>query len=198
MQTSMQTPTRVVFFGAATAHDLVQHWWLFALRGLFALVFGILAIMAPGLTLTSLLLVFAAYMLLDAVLSAGSALTAARDGHPWGGLAVEALLCLCAAALVMLWPALSLLVAITVIGFWAVFTGIALLVTSLRFGFGSWPIGLAAIVSIVIGLLILIEPIAGVVVLATWLGVYAIIFGFMLLGMSWRLRRLANFGVGTP
>jgi uncharacterized membrane protein HdeD (DUF308 family) len=188
-----------VFFGAASAHDLAQHWWLFALRGVCALIFGVLAIMAPGLTLSSLLLVFAAYMLLDAVLSAGSAITAARGGHPWAGLAAEALLCLCAAVLVVLWPALSLLVAVTVIGVWALFSGIALLVTTLRFGFGSaWPMGLAAIASIIVGLLLLIEPIAGAVVLATWLGIYAIIFGLMLLGMSWRLQRLSHFGVGTP
>jgi uncharacterized membrane protein HdeD (DUF308 family) len=198
MQTPMMNPTRPVFFGAASAHDLVRHWWLFALRGLFALIFGVLAIMAPGLTLTSLLLVFAAYMLLDAVLSAWSAMTAARHGHPWGSLAVEALLCLCAAVLVVLWPALSLLFAVTVIGVWAVFTGIALLVTSLRFGFSSWPIGLAAVFSIIVGLLLLIEPITGAVVLATWLGIYAIVFGLMLLGMSWRLHGLSHFGVGAP
>ncbi|HVY14790.1 MAG TPA: DUF308 domain-containing protein [Rhodopila sp.] len=184
--------TGFVFIGAASAHDLVRHWWLFALRGVFALLFGILAILAPDLTLTSLLVVFAAYMLLDGVLSAASAFTAAFSGHPWGALAIEAVLCLVTAALVVMWPGLSLLVAVIVIGVWAIFTGAALLATSLRFGLGAWPMGLAAVVSIVIGVLVLIEPITGALVLATWLGIYALLFGLMLLGMAWRLRRIAH------
>ncbi len=188
----MLTSPGFVFFGAASAHDLVRHWWLFAMRGVFALIFGILAILAPGLTLTSLLVVFGAYMLLEAVLAAASALTAARHGHPWGALALEALLCQVAAALVVLWPGLSLLIAVTVIGVWAIFTGVALLTTSLRFGAPAWPLGVAAAVSIAIGVLLLIEPVAGAVVLATWLGIYALVFGTMLIAMSWRLRKLSR------
>ncbi len=188
----MLTSPGFVFFGVARAQDLVRHRWLFAVRGVFAVTFGVLAILAPGLTLTSLLLVFGAYMLLEAVLAAGSALTAARHAHPWGALALEALLCQATAALVVLWPNLSLLIAVTVIGVWAIFTGVALLTTSLRFGSGAWPLSLAAVVSIIVGALLLFEPVTGAVVLGTWLGLYALVFGAMLIGMSWRLRKLAR------
>lgn len=182
--------TGFVFFGAASAHDLVRHWWVLALRGVAALLFGVLAIFAPGLTLATLLIVFAAYMVLDGVLSAISAVTGAVHGHPWGALAVEAILCLGAAAIVILLPGLSLLVAVTVIAVWAIFTGVALLATSMRFGFSAWPMALAAIASIVVGVLLLFEPVAGAFVLAWWLGIYAFLFGIMLLGLAWRLRRI--------
>jgi uncharacterized membrane protein HdeD (DUF308 family) len=58
---------------------LAQNWWAIALRGVFAIVFGILAILLPGVTLASLVLLFAAYMLVDGVLAIVAGVRAVRQ-----------------------------------------------------------------------------------------------------------------------
>jgi uncharacterized membrane protein HdeD (DUF308 family) len=188
----MQQATRVVFFGARSAHDLAHQWWVFALRGVCALVFGALAILAPGITLTWLLLLLAAYMLVDGVLAAGSAVMAARQHHPWGASAAEAVFGLVAGVVVLAWPGLTLLLLVSLAGVWAIFTGAALLMASFRFGSGAWPMGLGAAVSIVVGCLLLAAPVEGALVLSTWLGLYALIFGVTMIGMGLRLRHLGR------
>src|SRR6185437_16564807 len=106
---------------------LVQNWWALALRGVAAVIFGIIAFALPGVTLTVLVLFFAAYLLVDGVFALIAGLRAAEHHERWGALALEGVLDLVAGAFIVMWPGLTLVVFVYVAAFWALLSGIALL-----------------------------------------------------------------------
>jgi len=170
---------------------LVQNWWALALRGVAAVIFGIIAFALPGVTLTVLVLFFAAYLLVDGVFALIAGLKAAERHERWGSLALEGILDLVAGAAVVMWPGLTLVVFIYMAAFWALVTGIALLVAAfrLRKQHGEWTMILAGILSIAWGIMVAVFPIAGILVWAWWIGAYALIFGIAMLILAFRLRR---------
>jgi uncharacterized membrane protein HdeD (DUF308 family) len=170
---------------------LVQNWWALALRGVAAVIFGIIAFALPGVTLTVLVLFFAAYLLVDGVFALIAGLKAAGQHQRWGALALEGILDLVAGAAVVMWPGLTLVVFIYMAAFWALVTGIALLVAAfrLRKQHGEWTMILAGVLSIAWGILVVLFPIAGILVWAWWIGAYALVFGVAMLVLAFRLRR---------
>jgi uncharacterized membrane protein HdeD (DUF308 family) len=75
---------------------------------------------------------------------------------------------------------------------WLALSGVALLMASRRFHSGRWLVAFAAVISILLGVMLLLTPLQGALVLAMWLGIYALIFGASLLGLAWRLRRVSQ------
>jgi uncharacterized membrane protein HdeD (DUF308 family) len=172
-------------------HILARNWWALALRGVAAIVFGIIAFAFPALTLTVLVLFFAAYLLVDGVFALIAGLRAAERHERWGALALEGIVDIVAGALVVVWPGMTLLVFIYLAAFWALVSGIALLVAAFRLHrqHGEWMMILAGVLSVGWGILVALFPIAGLVVWAWWIGAYALIFGIAMLVLAFRLRR---------
>lgn len=169
---------------------LTHNWWLLALRGLLAIAFGLFAILLPGIALLALMLMFAAYLVVDGVFAIFSGVRALEHHERWGALVAEGLLDIAGAAVIVLWPGLTLLVLIYVAGFWAIFSGAALLAAAIRLRreHGEWSLVLAALLSLIWGALVVFWPIAGVIGLAWWIGVYALLFGGLMLVIAFRLR----------
>src|SRR5579864_1278098 len=102
--------------------ELPRHWWVVALRGLAAIVFGILAFIWPGITLAVLVLFFGAYAIVDGVLALYSAVRS-RGEHVWAPL-VEGLLGIATGLIAFFWPGLTALALLIVIAVWAILTGV--------------------------------------------------------------------------
>jgi uncharacterized membrane protein HdeD (DUF308 family) len=170
---------------------LIRNWWALALRGAAAVIFGLIAFALPGLTLSVLILFFAAYLLVDGVFALVAGLRAAGHHERWGGLVIEGILDLIAGAFVVMWPGMTLVVFIYMAAFWAVVSGIALLVAAFRLHkqHGEWLMILAGVLSIAWGILAALFPIAGILVWAWWIGAYALVFGIAMLILAFRLRR---------
>jgi len=170
---------------------LIRNWWALALRGVAAVIFGLLAFALPGLTLTVLVLFFAAYLLVDGIFALVAGLRAAERHERWGALALEGILNLVAGALVVMWPGLTLVLFVYMAAFWALVSGIALLMAAFRLHrqHGEWMMILAGLLSIAWGILVALFPIAGILVWAWWIGAYALIFGIAMLILAFRLRR---------
>ncbi|HVA14169.1 MAG TPA: HdeD family acid-resistance protein [Stellaceae bacterium] len=170
---------------------LARNWWALALRGVAAILFGIVAFAMPGLTLTVLIYFFAGYLLVDGVLALIAGLRAAERHERWGMLALEGVLNLAAGALVVIWPAMTLLLFIYIAAFWGIVTGGALLIDAVRLHrrHGEWLMILAGLSSLVWGVLVALFPIAGILVWAWWIGAYALIFGIAMLVLAFRLRK---------
>ena len=169
---------------------LARNWWAVALRGLFAVLFGLAAVFLPTVTLGSLVLLFAAYMLVDGVFAIVSGARALAHHQRWGLLILEGVVDLLAGAAALLLPGLTVLVLVTLLGIWSVVTGVLLIIAAFRLhgGHGRWWLGLSGLVSLVWGVLLYTAPIAGAVVLTWWLGAYALAFGVVLLIVGFRLR----------
>jgi uncharacterized membrane protein HdeD (DUF308 family) len=162
-----------------------------ACRGLCGVGFGAVAAL-PVVTLALLVPLFAAFLLIDGALATAAAVQSARRRAPWGALALEGMLGIAAAWAVIALPTHSVLVLVYVAGLWAFLSGTCLLAVSTHFGMDGWLLALAAAASILLGCLLLFAPERGAVLIAPWLGFYAIISGLIFLGLSWRLRRLSG------
>lgn len=111
---------------------LARSWWAFVFRGAAAVLFGILALTVPGMTMLSFVLVFAAYAVVDGIFAITAAVRAAKGRDRWGLLALEGVVDLLVAAVAVGWPGLTVVFFVTLIAVWALLTGGLLLVTGLK------------------------------------------------------------------
>ena len=170
---------------------LARNWWVVALRGMVAILYGIAAVVLPGVTIAALVLLFAAYMVVDGVFSIAAAVRAGRRHEQWGLLVFEGIVDLIAAALAFFAPLLTILAFVSLMGAWAILSGVLMLGAAFRLhlAYGRWLLAFGGFVSIIWGFLLLIWPLAGALVLAWWMGAYALVFGVTLLVLAFRLRR---------
>lgn len=169
---------------------LAKNWWAIGIRGVFGILFGLIALFLPGVTMLSLVLVFAAYAFVDGVFGIVSAVRAARAHERWGYLVLEGLVNIAAAAVAVLWPRITVLAFILLVALWALFTGILELAAAFRLDFNDgrgWLI-FGGIVSVLYGALLIVAPLIGAVVLTWWLGAYALVFGVCLVVLAFRLK----------
>jgi uncharacterized membrane protein HdeD (DUF308 family) len=170
---------------SALAHRLSA---LLAIRGLLAVVFGIMVLAWPGITILALAFVFAAYALTDGIGMLVSGMGARGGRRRWSYVLAGALGLLAALAAV-LWPGMTVLVLVVWAGAWAVVTGVLEIAASLRSEESSqWLVALAGAFSVVAGVSILIWPGIGAFALATLLGIYALAAGVSYFWAAWQVR----------
>jgi uncharacterized membrane protein HdeD (DUF308 family) len=179
---------------------LAQNWWAIALRGVFAIIFGIIALLMPGATMLALVLLFAAYLLVDGIFAIIAAVRAARRQERWGWLIFEGLVDLVTGGIAAVWPLITIVAFALLMGAWAIVTGALLLGASYRLNIphGRWLMALAGAISVIWGVLLIIWPLIGALVLTWWMAAYALIFGCAAGDRRWRLqvRCPAVFEVG--
>ncbi|MGD0750941.1 MAG: HdeD family acid-resistance protein [Anaerolineales bacterium] len=172
-----------------------RNWWVVLLRGAVAILFGALALVWPGLTLEILVLFFGAYVLVDGIFAIIAAFTH-RAGHDrWWVLLLEGLVGIAAGVITFIIPGAATLALLYLIALWAIVTGLLEIVAALGLRKeiqGEWLLAISGIVSLILGVLLLIFPSAGEVTIIWLIGVYAILFGAVLLGLGLRLRRLGK------
>ncbi|HEY3847301.1 MAG TPA: HdeD family acid-resistance protein [Acetobacteraceae bacterium] len=169
---------------------LARNWWAIALRGLAAVVFGLIALFVPGAVMLTLAVLFAAYLVVDGVLGIIAAVRAASHHERWVLLLFEGVVNIVVGVIAALFPAAAVLGFVLLVAAWALITGVLMLVAAFRLhvSHGRWWLAFAGIVSVIWGVLLVIAPLMGAVVLTWWLGAYAVIFGVMLLVVGFRLR----------
>ena len=171
---------------------LAKNWWAFVLRGILAILLGVITFVLPGIAFGALVLLFGAYALVDGALSFAGAWRAAQSHERWGALLLEGIAGIMTAAVTVAWPAITAIVLILIVAAWALVTGIFEIVAAVRLRkhiSGEWLLALAGLASIVFGILILIAPAAGALVITLWIGAYATFFGVTLVALGLRLRK---------
>jgi uncharacterized membrane protein HdeD (DUF308 family) len=173
----------------ALSEVLADSWWAVGLRGLLGIAIGLICLLVPSAAILALILLFSAYMLVDGVLAIVSGIKAARSGERWGLLVLEGVVDLAAGAIAFLWPAITTVAFVLLIAVWAIISGALLLTAAftLKVDHGRWWLALGGIASVIFGIVLLIAPVVGAVVLTWWLGAYAIVFGVVLLVLAFKL-----------
>ncbi len=170
---------------------LARNWWALALRGLLAVLFGLAAFIWPGLTVTVLVLLFAAYVLLDGVFAMIAAIRAAERRLRWWPLLLEGALGILVGVVTFVTPAITALVLLSLIAAWLVVTGALEIIAAVRLRReieGEWLLALSGIASIACGVLLVIFPGAGTLAVVWLVGAYALVFGLLLILLAVRLR----------
>jgi uncharacterized membrane protein HdeD (DUF308 family) len=173
-------------------HALAKNWWLLLLRGIAAIIFGVLAFIWPGLTLLVLVILYGAYALVDGVLSLAAAVMGRGGPVPTWWLVVVGLLGIAAGILTFVWPGITALVLILFIGAWALVTGIFEIIGAIRLRKeidDEWMLILSGVLSVLFGLGVMILPGAGALALIWVIAIYAIIFGVLMIALALRLRK---------
>lgn len=175
-------------------HALARNWWLVLLRGLCAVVFGILAFAWPSLTLVTLVLLYGGFVLADGILAIAAAVMGGHPAPRWW-LAVMGLLGIAAGILTFVWPSITALVLLMFIAFWAIATGVMQIIGAIKLRKeidNELFLILGGILSVVFGIVMLAQPGAGALALVLVIGGYAIVYGVLLIAFSLRLHRHAE------
>jgi uncharacterized membrane protein HdeD (DUF308 family) len=175
---------------------LARNWWALVLRGLAAILFGVLAFAWPGITLFVLVLFFGAYMLVDGIFAIVAAVRAAGEEDRWWLLLIEGILGVLAGLVAFFWPGLTALALLYFIAAWAIVTGIMEIVAAVRLRQeieGEWALGLSGLLSVIFGVLLVVLPApAGLLSLVWLIGAYAVATGVLLLILAFRVRSEAG------
>lgn len=168
------------------------------LRGVVAVLFGILAIAWPGLTVLALALLFGVYTLLDGITSIIMGIGQGTDRFY---LITIGILGVVAGAISLLWPAITVIVLLVVIAVWAIFTGIAQIAAAIRLRKvirNEWFLALSGIIALVLGVLLIVQPAEGAIALVIAIATFAIVWGITLVVFGFRLRTLAGTSADQP
>jgi uncharacterized membrane protein HdeD (DUF308 family) len=166
----------------AMSAALARNWWLVALRGVIAILFGALAFVAPG--------AFVRYMLADGVFAIVGAVRAAQHHERWGFLLLEGIVDIIVGVAAVLVPAAAVWAFVLLLAVWALVTGGLMIAAAFRLHlhYGRWWLVLGGVVSILFGAALLINPGMSALVLTWWIGSYTFAFGVLLLILAFKLR----------
>jgi uncharacterized membrane protein HdeD (DUF308 family) len=174
--------------------DTTRNWWIWLVRGFAAVLFGIATFIVPGIVLQTAINLFAAYALIDGVLSIIHSLRNRQQPRWWAGL-LEGFVSIIAAIGAFLFPGMTALILLYIIALWAILTGIMEIYAAIQLRKeieGEFWLGLGGALSIVLGVLLALFPGAGILSVLTIIGAYAIIFGVMMVLLGFRLRSRGN------
>ena len=169
--------------------ELARHWWVIGLRGLAAIVFGILAFAWPGMTLAVLVLLFGAYALVDGVLTLLAAFRG--DAQHRVAMLIEGVISVLAGLAAFAWTGLTALVLLYIIAFWAIVTGVLEIFAAIRLRRAirnELGLIIGGVLSVAFGVVLFLAPGTGALAVVFLIGAYAIVFGIALRGVAWRLR----------
>ena len=179
---------------------LEQNWWVIALRGVLGLLFGLVALFFPGVTILSLVLLFSAYMLVDGAFSIAGAIRAMGRNERWGWLMLNGIWSILTAIVAFLWPGLTAIVFVLIIAAWSVVSGALMLTAAYRMRSGArtrgWLI-FGGILSVLFGVLLVIAPLIGAIVLTWWIGAYVLVLSIFMLVVAFNLRSRATRSGGS-
>lgn len=178
-------------FPAMGLHALAKNWWLLLLRGIAGILFGILAFAWPGITLLSLVILYGFYALLDGLFAILAAIKGGGVESRWW-LILIGVLGVAAGLITFFWTGITALVLTMFIGAWALIHGIFEIVGAIKIRKeidNEWWLILSGALSVLFGLVLLVMPGAGALALVWLIGAYAIVFGGMLVGFAFRLKK---------
>ena len=183
--------------------EITRDWWILALRGAFAVLFGALAFAWPGMTLAALVLTFGAYAVVDGVLALYHAV-AGDAGSRWV-LALEGVIGVLAGVATFFYPGMTALALLYVVAAWAILSGVLEIAAAIELRKaidGEWLMALGGLASVVFGVLLAVQPDAGLLTVAWLIGAYAVAFGAAMIALAFKVRSIGeptdNPTAGSP
>ncbi len=170
---------------------LGSKWWVVAVRGALGIVFGLVALLYPGITLAALVLVLGAYAVVDGLFALFAAIGGVGNDRIW--YVLEGIIGIGLGIMVFAYPGISERALIFVIAAWAILTGLVEILAGFELPIArDWLLALAGLASVVFGVLVFLNPAAGALAIVWLIGVYAVAFGAVMLVFGFRLRRFAK------
>jgi uncharacterized membrane protein HdeD (DUF308 family) len=180
---------------------IARNWGWILLRGIVALLFGLLTFFSPAIALITLVLLYGAFAFADGVFALVSVVANRRGQAHWLAMLIGGLAGILVGIVTFVAPGITATVLLLLIASWAVVTGILEVVAAIRMRreiTGEWLLLLAGVLSLIFGLVLFARPAAGALAVVLWIGAYAIIVGIVRIGLAFRLRSWSRRMQGTP
>lgn len=171
---------------------LARRWPLVVVRGVVAILFGIMAIVWPGITVLALAILFGVYTLLDGIMAL--TMSFGQRGSDRVYLMVLGVLGIVAGLIALIWPGITVVVLLVVIAVWAIFAGITQIAAAIRLRKvirNEWFLALTGVVALVLGVLLIVQPAEGAIALVIAIATFALAWGVVLIVLGFRLRSLS-------
>jgi len=165
-----------------------RNWWVLLIRGLLAVLFGVMALVMPGLTLITLVLLYGVYALADGI----TALWVGGKSRSWW-LALAGVFGVIVGICTFLFPGITAVALLFLIAAWAVVRGVFEIVTAIRLRkeiSNEWMLIIGGVLSVLVGVVLFASPAAGALAMIWLIGAYALVFGLMMIVLAFRLRGL--------
>ncbi|GAA3827237.1 hypothetical protein GCM10022226_55190 [Sphaerisporangium flaviroseum] len=177
--------------------EVGSHWWVLAVRGVCAVLFGVLAIVWPLITLLVLVILFGAYAIVSGVFMIIGAVRGAHSGGSRNWMIIAGVLAIVAGIIAWIWPGITAFALLTLIAAYAVVIGIFEIIAAVKrrlAGDADWMYLLSGVVSVIFGILLFVWPAPGALALTWLIGVFAIVYGASLLYLAFRARSMEQRG----
>ena len=174
---------------------LAKNWWVFVLRGVVGILFGVLAYMWPGITLVSLVLLFGAYALVDGVFAVVGAITGRKEHDDWVLMLLLGVVGIAVGILTYRSPGITALALLMYIAAWAFAKGVLEIVTAIKIRKeveGEWALALSGALSVLFALFLLWNPGAGALGVIWVIAFYAIVFGVLSILFGFKIKKFAR------
>jgi uncharacterized membrane protein HdeD (DUF308 family) len=185
----------------ALLEQLGRNWGWIALRGVAAVIFGVLSFAWPGATLLVLVLLWGAYALVEGIAALIAAFRVRDRGRPMWSFVLIGILGVLVGVLTFLWPGVTALMLLMFIAVWAFFMGIFQIAAAVRLRKEiehEWLLGLSGVLSVLFGAVMMAAPAEGALAVIWVIAAYAVVFGILLIALAFRLKsRAAGGGVGA-
>lgn len=172
--------------------NIVRNWWSFVLRGVLGVILGLVAFAYPGATIGALVILYGAFAMADGLLALSSLLFGRTGEQPWWSLLLEGIVGVAAGIVAFSLPLATALVLVYVVAAWSIIKGIFMVASAIRLRReidGEWALGLAGVLSVVFGVLVMLSPVAGATAIAWILGFYLVSFGILAIVTGYHLRK---------
>lgn len=172
---------------------LTKFWWLIVLRGLVSVIFAVFAFLNPSLAFELLILVLGVFLLADGATTMILGIRMRGHDEDWWVTLLEGAMGAGLGLVALVNPTLTAAGLVLILAVWFLVTGVMEIATAIKLReeiTNEWLLALAGVVSIVLGVLMIINPNAGAVSIMWWLGIYAAAFGVLLIGLGLRMRRI--------
>ncbi|MEU9830875.1 HdeD family acid-resistance protein [Streptosporangium sp. NPDC048047] len=175
--------------------ELTRTWWVYLVRGACAILFGLLAILWPGITVFALVVVFGVYAVVNGVF----ALFGSRESGSRAWMIAYGVLSVLAGVAALVWPGITALALLLLIAAWAVVVGITEIMAGIRLrraATGEWAFILSGVLAVLFGVLLFAWPAAGALAVVWLIGTMAIVYGVALVALAFRVRALHSRRAG--
>jgi len=172
-----------------------RYWWTLLLRGIVAILFGVLTFIWPHVTLAALVLLFGAFALVDGIAAIIMGISQYGERERWWATLIGGLISAGAGVITFLRPGITAIALLALIAFWAIARGIFEIMAAIRLRHvieGEWLMALGGALSIAFGVAMVAFPGVGALAVVFWIGAFALLEGVVLVALSFRIRGVGN------
>lgn len=168
-----------------------RKWWTWILRGVLAVLAGVVALIWPNISIQAILILLGIYLIADGLLTAAVSILHRRQAANWWFFLAEGVMGLVIGFFALVFPHIMAVAVVYLVAFWALVTGILEILAAVQLRrqmAGEWLLLLAGILSLIIGIVFIVLPHAGIVLIVWLLAFYLILFGVLMTVLGIRMR----------